>query len=89
MVQYLTRSWEWPTKLAIASYTTQPAPDCKEETKYTMLTTKNPSTTYFAFPGSHNAEDWKTNALITMRPLSAWADRLPDLEALPQLAHKG
>ncbi len=75
-------------KLAHDCYIAQPAPGCKEDTKYTVLRTVNPATTYFAFPGSHNAQDWKTNALNDMKPFSAWAKRLPDVGNLPQLAHQ-
>ena len=75
-------------KLAHACYRAQPAHGCNEETKYTALTMEDPATTYFSFPGSHNAQDWKTNALNDMKPLSAWAKRLPDLSNLPQLAHQ-
>ena len=75
-------------KLAQASYEAQPAANCKEETKFTTLSMADLATTYFSFPGSHNAQDWKTNALNDMKPLSAWAKRLPDLNDRPQLAHQ-
>ena len=48
------------TKLAQACYKAQPAPGCSEETKYSAVAMADPATTYFAFPGSHNAQDWKT-----------------------------
>ena len=75
-------------KLAHDCYKDNPAPSCKEETKFTPLTMADTATTYFSFPGSHNAQDWKTNALNDMRPLSAWADHLPDFADRPQLAHQ-
>ena len=75
-------------KLAHDCYRAKPAPNCKEETKFTPLTMSDLATTYFSFPGSHNAQDWRTNAMNDMRPLSAWADRLPDLADRPQLAHQ-
>ena len=76
------------TKLAHACYKAQPAAGCNEETKYSAVAMADPATTLFAFPGSHNAQDWKTNALNDMKPLSAWANRLRDLSNLPQLAHQ-
>ena len=76
------------TKLARACYKAQPAPGCNEETKFTAMAMADPATTYFAFPGSHNAQDWKTNALNDMKPFCAWAKRLPDLSNLQQLAHQ-
>ena len=75
-------------KLAHICYKAQPAPGCNEETKYTAVPMADSATTYFAFPGSHNAQDWKTNALNDMKSLSAWAKRLPDLSSLQQLAHQ-
>ena len=75
-------------KLACACYKELPASGCKEETKFTKFFVPDPATTYFAFPGSNNAQDWQTNALTDMRPLKAWADRLPGLKGLPQLAHQ-
>lgn len=75
-------------KLADACYSAQPAPICNEETSYTSLTLAEDATTYFSFPGSRNAQAWSINALSDMRPLGAWAERLPGFEGLPQLAHR-
>ena len=67
----------------------RPLPGCREDSKYVRITaSESRATTYFAFPGSHNAGDWQVNALHSMKPLSAWADRLPDLAKLPEPAHQ-
>ena len=84
----MTRSCAWRPSLRLPATALSQHPSAWKESKYVTLTMAGAATEYFAFPGAHNSEDWKLIARRDMKPLSAWAIRLPDLRHFHQLAHQ-